>query len=87
MVSSSSWPGMTDLHQPSLGWPGSRPHASNRILVTVVRQGAVGWRRAGLRQDRAAKATGESGGGGGESAGVVDLSSEELNTNGVYNYV
>jgi hypothetical protein len=40
---SSSWPGTTstDLRQPSLGWPNVRPHASNRILVTVVTQGAV----------------------------------------------
>jgi hypothetical protein len=34
-----------------------------------------------------AKASGESGGGGGESAGIVDLSSEELNINGTCNYV
>jgi hypothetical protein len=58
---SSSWPmtTLTDPRQPSLGWPDVRPHASNRVLVTVVTQGVVGleksrvavgrerWRRAG----------------------------------------
>jgi hypothetical protein len=41
---SSSWPGTTstDPCQPSLGWPDIRPHASNRVLVTVVTQGTVG---------------------------------------------
>jgi hypothetical protein len=41
---SSSWPGMTstDLRQSSLGWPDVHLHASNRVLVTVVTQGAVG---------------------------------------------
>jgi hypothetical protein len=41
---SSSWLGTTsmDPRQPSLGWRDIRPHASNRILVTVVMQGAVG---------------------------------------------
>jgi hypothetical protein len=34
-----------------------------------------------------AKASGASGGGGGENAGVVDLSSEELNMNDVRNCV
>jgi hypothetical protein len=53
---SSSWPGTTstDPHQPSLGWPDVRPHASNRVLVTVITQGAVG-----LEKSRAA--AGESG--------------------------
>jgi hypothetical protein len=39
-----SWPGMTstDLRQPSFGRPDVRPHASNRVLVIVVTQGAVG---------------------------------------------
>jgi hypothetical protein len=48
---SSSWPGMTstDPRQPSLGWPDVRPHASNRVLITVVTQGAVG-----LEKSRAA---------------------------------
>jgi hypothetical protein len=48
---SSSWPGttLTDLRQPSLGWLDVRPHASNRVLVTVVTQGAVG-----LEKSRAA---------------------------------
>jgi hypothetical protein len=48
---SLSWPGTmsTDSCQPSLGWPDVRPHASNRILVTVVTQGAVG-----LEKSRAA---------------------------------
>jgi hypothetical protein len=58
---SSSRPGTTttDQRQPSLGWPDVHPHASNRVLITVVTQGAVGlekskaaagrerWRRAG----------------------------------------
>jgi hypothetical protein len=41
---SSSWPGMTstDPRQPSLGWPDVCPHASNRVLITVVMQGVVG---------------------------------------------
>jgi hypothetical protein len=41
---SSSWPGTTstDPRQPSLGWPDVRPHTSNRVLITVVAQGAVG---------------------------------------------
>jgi hypothetical protein len=48
---SSSWPGTTstDPHQLSLGWPDICPHASNRVLVTVVTQGAVG-----LEKSRAA---------------------------------
>jgi hypothetical protein len=50
-VGSSSWPGTTstDLRQPCLGWLGRCTHASNRILVTVVTQGAVG-----LEKSRAA---------------------------------
>jgi hypothetical protein len=50
-ASSSSWPGttLTDPRQPSLGWSDVRPHASNRVLVTVVTQGAVG-----LEKSRAA---------------------------------
>jgi hypothetical protein len=41
---SSSWLGTTsmDPRQPSLGCPDVRPHASNRVLVTVVMQGEVG---------------------------------------------
>jgi hypothetical protein len=41
---SSSWPGTTstDPRQLSLGCPDVRPHASNRVLITVVTQGAVG---------------------------------------------
>jgi hypothetical protein len=48
---SSSWPGTTstDLRQPSLGWLDVRPHASNRVLITVVTRGAVG-----LEKSRAA---------------------------------
>jgi hypothetical protein len=37
--------------------------------------------------ERAAKASGVSGGGGGEKAHVVDLSSEEPNMNGASNCV
>jgi hypothetical protein len=50
-IGSSSWPGTTstDPRQPSLGWPDVRSHASNRVLVTVVTQGAVG-----LEKSRAA---------------------------------
>jgi hypothetical protein len=33
------------------------------------------------------KASGATGGGGGENAGVVDLSSEEANMNDAHNYV
>jgi hypothetical protein len=48
---SSSWPGTTSMDpcQPSLGWPDVRPHASNRVLVTIVMQGVVG-----LEKSRAA---------------------------------
>jgi hypothetical protein len=48
---SSSWSGTTstDPRQPSLGWQDVRLHASNRVLVTVVTQGAVG-----LEKSRAA---------------------------------
>jgi hypothetical protein len=37
-VGLSSWPGttLTDSRQPYLGWPDVRPHASNRVLVTIV---------------------------------------------------
>jgi hypothetical protein len=51
LAGSSSWPGTTstDPRQPSLGWPNVRPHASNRVLVTVVTQRAVG-----LEKSRAA---------------------------------
>jgi hypothetical protein len=40
---SLSWPGTTsmDPRQPSLSWLDVRPHASNRVLVTVVMHGAV----------------------------------------------
>jgi hypothetical protein len=58
---SSSWPGTMskDPRQPSLGCLDACLHASNRVLVTVITQGAVGleksraaagrerWRRAG----------------------------------------
>jgi hypothetical protein len=48
---SSSWLGTTsmDLCQPSLGSMDVCPHASNRVLVTIVTQGAVG-----LEKSRAA---------------------------------
>jgi hypothetical protein len=51
LAGSSSWPGTTstDPRQPSLGWPDVHPHASNRVLVTIVTQGAVG-----LEKSRAA---------------------------------
>jgi hypothetical protein len=47
----SLWLGTTstDPHQLSLGWPDVRPHTSNRVIVTVVTQGAVG-----LEKSRAA---------------------------------
>jgi hypothetical protein len=57
---SSSWPGRTstDQRQPSLGWPVVRPHASNRVLVTVVMQGAVGLEkgRAAVGRERRRRA-------------------------------
>jgi hypothetical protein len=57
---SSSWPGTTstDLRQPSLGWSDVRPHTSNRILVTVVTQGAVGLekRKAAAGRERQRRA-------------------------------
>jgi hypothetical protein len=37
--------------------------------------------------ERVAKVSGASGGGGGESAGIVDLSSKEPNMNGTRNCV
>jgi hypothetical protein len=46
-------------------------------------QGAVGLEKS----KRAAKVSGESGGGGGESVGVVDMSSEEPNMNDTCNCV
>jgi hypothetical protein len=46
----------TDLRQPSLGWPGRRLHASNHVVVTVVKQGAVG-----LEKSRVAVGPGKSG--------------------------
>jgi hypothetical protein len=43
VAGSSSWLGTTstDPRQPYLGWPDVHPHASNRVLVTVVSQGAM----------------------------------------------
>jgi hypothetical protein len=86
---SSSWPGTmsTDPRQPSLGWPDVRSHTSNNVLVTVVTQGAVGLEKSRAAAGRAAKASGATGGGGGENVGIVDLSSEEPNMNGARNYV
>jgi hypothetical protein len=75
----------TDLRQPSLGWPDVCPHASSRVLVTVVTHGVGEEQVCG--GERAAKASGTTGGGGGENAGVVDLSSEEPNMNDVSNCV
>jgi hypothetical protein len=40
-----------------------------------------------VSEERAMKASRESGGGDGESVGIVDLSSEEPNMNGVRNCV
>jgi hypothetical protein len=57
---SSSWPGTTstDPRQPSLCWPDVRPHASNRVLVTVVTQGGVGLekRKAAAGRERRRRA-------------------------------
>jgi hypothetical protein len=66
-----------------------RPHASNHILVTVVTQGAVGLEKSRVAAGggRVAKASGATGGGGGENAGVVDLSREEPNMNDTRNCV
>jgi hypothetical protein len=95
----SSWPRTTstDPRQSSLGCPDVRPHASNRVLVTVVTQGAEGLEKcraaAGRERRRragrlaVAKASGATGGGGGENSGVVDLSSEEPNMNDARNCV
>jgi hypothetical protein len=59
-TSSSLWSGTTsmDPRQPSLGWLDVRLHASNRILVTVVTQGAVGLEksRAAARRERRRRA-------------------------------
>jgi hypothetical protein len=80
---SSSWSGTTstDPRQPSLGWPDVRLHASNHVLVTVVTSGGAG-EEEGCGGERATKASGATGGSGGENASVVDLSSEEPNMNG-----
>jgi hypothetical protein len=48
----SSWPGMTDLRQPSLGWPESHSHSSNRVLVIVVTQGAMGLEKSRVAAGR-----------------------------------
>jgi hypothetical protein len=81
---------MTDPHQLCLGWLGSRPHTSNRVLVTAVTRGAVGLAKSS-EGERGESDEGERGewwqrlrqekeqGGGGDSAGVVELSSEEPN--------
>jgi hypothetical protein len=51
---SLSWPGTTstDPRQLSLGWPDVCPHTSNRVLVTVVTQGAVGLEKSGAAAGR-----------------------------------
>jgi hypothetical protein len=46
-----------------------------------------GWRRAGLRQGESSEGERVSGGGGGENAGVVDLSGEKPNMNDARNCV
>jgi hypothetical protein len=58
VVGLSSCLGMTDPHQPSLSWPGSRPHTSNCVLITVVTQGAVGLEKswAASRRERWSRA-------------------------------
>jgi hypothetical protein len=55
VVGSSSWPGMTDSRQPSLGWMGSHPHAGNRVLVTVITQGAMGLEKSRAAMGREAQ--------------------------------
>jgi hypothetical protein len=57
--------------------PRHRRHAGN---------GGVG-EEQGCGGERAAKASRASGGSGGDNAGIVDLSSEEPNMNGVCNCV
>jgi hypothetical protein len=74
VVGSSSWPGMTDPRRRHAGSSGAGEQ-----------QGCNGERAAKASGERAAKASWESGGDGGESAGVVDLSSKELNMNGAHN--
>jgi hypothetical protein len=61
MAGSSSWSGMTDPRQPSLGWSGNRSHANNHVLVTVVTQGVVGLEksRAATGRERRRRAGGE----------------------------
>jgi hypothetical protein len=51
---SSSWPGTTsmDPRQLSSGWLDVCPHASNRVLVTVVTQGAVGLEKSKVAAGR-----------------------------------
>jgi hypothetical protein len=51
---SSSWLGTTptDPRQPSLGWPDVCSLASNRVLVTVITQGAVGLEKSRVATGR-----------------------------------
>jgi hypothetical protein len=84
---SSSWlkTTSTDPRQPSLGRPDVRPHASNSS-PSSRRSGGAG-EEQGCGGERAVKASGATSGGGGENAGVVDLSSEEPNMNDACNCV
>jgi hypothetical protein len=50
--------------------------SSRRERWAREEQGCSGERAVKASGERAAKVSGESGGGGGESAGIVDLSSE-----------
>jgi hypothetical protein len=54
VVGSLSWLGTTstDSRQLSFGWPDVRPHASNRVLVTVVTQRAVGLEKSRVAAGR-----------------------------------
>jgi hypothetical protein len=51
---SSSWPGTMSTYprQPSLGWPDVCSHASNRVLITIVTQGAVGLEKSSAAAGR-----------------------------------
>jgi hypothetical protein len=79
----------TDPRQPSLGCPARRtsacqkPHPRHRHHVGSSAAGE----EQGCDGERTAKVSGASGGGGGENARIMDLSSEEPNINGTRNFV